>query len=133
MGSEKGLGYMAWGLARALTLLQAGDADKCHLVLLLLVAALEQYRLDGNWTAAWRLTQLTQPPFAEWRARDFAIAQLRQDHPRARLIHPTWVAAVIARLKDEEVLTKRRQTRSEEKPPKGKGRRGKAQTEASEK
>ena len=80
----------------------------------------------------WRLTQLTQPP-AEWRACDFAIGQLRQDHPRARLIPPTWVAAVIARLKDEEVLTKRRQTRRRGEAPQGERTRRQAQTEASEK
>ena len=44
-----------------------------------------------------------------------------------RLVHPTWAAAVIARLKDEEVLTKRRQPRNEDKPPKTGGRGGKAQ------
>ena len=32
MGSERGLGYMAWGLARALTLIRAGEKDKCHLI-----------------------------------------------------------------------------------------------------
>ena len=108
LGSERSLGYMTWAIARCLTLLKAGESDKCHLLLLLLMAAVEQYKLDSNWVAAWRITQLTQPPFAEWKSREFALPQLRQDHAHSRLIHPTWAAAIIARLKDEETLLKRR-------------------------
>ncbi|CAE7360147.1 PROSC [Symbiodinium microadriaticum] len=120
MGSERGLGYMAWGLARALTLIRAGEKDKCHLILLLLVAALEQYRIDGVWTSAWRLTNLTPPPFAEWNSRASSIAEIRTNHAHARIIHSTWAATVVARLKDEEVLMKRRQKPFyEDRPPKG--------------
>ena len=48
MGAERSLGYLTWGIARALTLLRAGHADKAHLILLLLVlvASVEQYRLQ---------------------------------------------------------------------------------------
>ena len=45
--------------------------------------------------------------FTEWRTRDAHLSQLRA-HAHARLVHSTWAAAVIARLKDEEVLMKRR-------------------------
>lgn len=132
MGSERGLGYMAWGLARALTLIRAGEKDKCHLILLLLVAALEQYRIDGVWTSAWRLTNLTPPPFAEWNSRASSIAEIRTNHAHARIIHSTWAATVVARLKDEEVLMKRRQKPFyEDRPPKGgKGGRGQGKPEA---
>ena len=133
LGTERSLGYMTWGIARAITLLRAGESEKSHLVLMLLLAAVEQYRLDGNWGAAWRLTHLGPPPFADWRSRDFALAQLKIDHAHSRLIHPTWAAAVIARLKDEEALTKRRQPGMDReqggRPPRGRGR-GRGTSEA---
>ena len=55
---ERTLGYLTWGIARAATLAKAGESKKCHLLLLLLIAAVEQYKLDSSWTAAWRIAQL---------------------------------------------------------------------------
>ena len=129
IGSERTLGYMVWGVGRALTLLSAGETAKAHLVLLLLLGAVEQFKLDGAWSSAWRLTHLTLPPFSEWRTKgDQQLAQLRQDHAHTRLCHATWIAAVTAKLKDEEVLTKRRfqpqteQPNRPDRPPRGRGR-----------
>ena len=136
IGSEKTLGYMVWGLARALTLMSAGETTKAHLVLLLLLGAVEQFKLDGAWASAWRLTHLTPPPFSDWRTKgDQQLSQLRQDHAHTRLCHATWIAAVTAKLKDEEVLTKRRFQGHPEPPnrpdkPPRKGGRGKGATEA---
>ena len=121
MGHEKALGYAAWAMTRAITMLASGQSSKARLILLLALAAIEQYKLDNNWTAAWRLTMQTQLPFSEWRAKEAVISQLRTGFAHARLIHPTWAAAVIARLRDEEVLTKRRQ-KPDSRPPRGKGR-----------
>ena len=56
IGSEKTLGYMVWGLARALTLMGAGETSKAHLVLLPLLGAVEQFKLDGAWASAWAHT-----------------------------------------------------------------------------
>ncbi|CAE7038127.1 unnamed protein product [Symbiodinium sp. CCMP2592] len=103
MGNERSLGFAAWIMVRALTCMKSGHWEKGRLVLTLGLAAIEQYRLDNNWTAAWRLTQLSQPPFSEWRSREPYMGQLRADHAHSRLVHPTWAAAVVARLKDEEV------------------------------
>ena len=41
IGSEKTLGYMIWGVGRALTMLRAGETSKAHLILMLLVSATE--------------------------------------------------------------------------------------------
>eukprot|EP00439_Symbiodinium_sp_Y106_P086432 s508_g33.t1 len=127
IGSEKTLGYMIWGVGRALTMLRAGETSKAHLILMLLVSATEQYKLDGTWASAWRLTHQTAPPFPEWRTKgDQQLAQLRQDHAHSRLAHATWIAAVAAKLKDEEILTKRRVVGGEpgrpDRPPRGRGR-----------
>ena len=143
MGHEKSLGYATWGIARAVTLLRSGQSEKAHLVLLLLLASIEQYRLDQNWGAAWKLTQLSMPPFAEWRTKDSMMSQLRADAAHTRLAHPTWCAAVIAKLRDEETLTKRRhggagagqgsnQGERPERPPRGRGR-GRSTPESADK
>ena len=143
MGHEKSLGYAAWGIARAVTMLRAGHHEKAHLILLLLLASIEQCRLDQNWGAAWKLTQLSMPPFAEWRTKDAMMSQLRADCAHTRLAHPTWCAAVIAKLRDEETLTKRRhggapgshsnsQGDRPERPPRGRGR-GRGTPESAEK
>ena len=126
MGSEKSLGFATWGITRAVTMMGTGQ-HAAYLVadLLLTLAAIEQYRLDSSWTAAWRLTMQTQPPFADWRAKENMIHQLRADHAHSRLVHPTWAAAVVARLHDEEVLTKRRgkgADRADRRPPRGRGK-----------
>ena len=101
MGSEKGIGYLVWGISRAATCLQAGEPNKAHVVLLLLIAA------DSSWTTAWCLAHQTPPPSADWKARELSLGQLRADHAHSRLVHLTWAASVMARLKNEEVLTKR--------------------------
>ena len=89
IGHERSLGYATWGIARAVTMPKAGHTEKARLVLLLLLAAIEQYRLDQNWNAAWKLTQLTAPPFSEWKTKDSNLSQLRADVAHARLVHPT--------------------------------------------
>lgn len=103
--------------------------DKAQLVLMLTLAAVEQYHLDQNWQSAWRLTHLGLPPFPEWKVRETSVHQLRVDHAHSRLIHATWAAAVTARLKDEEALIKRRGAPKaapprSEKGDKGRGRGG---------
>ncbi|CAE7420973.1 unnamed protein product [Symbiodinium necroappetens] len=136
IGAERTLGYMVWGIGRALTLLRGGETAKAHLVLLLLITATEHFKLDNTWSSAWRITHLTPPPFSDWRTRgEHHLAQLRSDHSHTRLAHATWMAAIAAKLKDEEVLTKKRfQNQGDppnrpDRPPRGRGR-GKGAQEA---
>ena len=89
-------------------MIRADETKNGHLILLLLLASIEQYKLDGAWMAAWRMTQLTAPPFSDWRSKEHSIGQLKADNPHSRLIPATWAATVIAQLKDEETLMKRR-------------------------
>ena len=134
LGSERTLGYVTWGVVRALTMLKAGEVDKAHLILLLLVASIEQYKLDGSWGAAWRLTHLTPPPFAEWKSKEGMIGQLRQDHARSRLVHGTWAAArgQVEGRRGPHSSSRRPEPERPDKPPKGRGR-GKGGQEAPEK
>ena len=55
------------------------------------------------------LAHQAAPPFPDSRTKQGQqLIQLRQDHAHNRLAHATWAAAVAAKLKDGEILTKRR-------------------------
>ncbi|CAL1153005.1 unnamed protein product [Cladocopium goreaui] len=108
IGTDRNLGYMAWLLVKAAGPLKAGKPQHAHLLILLGLASLEQFKLDSNWSAAWRVTNLNLPPFMEWQVRSGTVTQLRNDFAHSRLLHPTWAAAISARMRDEEVLVKRR-------------------------
>eukprot|EP00435_Cladocopium_sp_Y103_P061925 s641_g23.t1 len=125
VGSDRNMGHCLWIMLKAINLLKTKQTDAAHLLLLLGLAAYEQFRLDQNWQAAWRITQLPLPPFQEWRVRESTLSQLRQDHAHSRLIHTTWSAAITARLKDEEILVRRRGQGGQ----KGKGRGKSAEAE----
>ena len=124
VGSSKMLGYLTTVIVKAASMLRAKEVDKAHLILVLALAAIEQAQLDGHWDTAWRLTHLPQPPFSEWKVREAHLPTLKANAAHSRLLHPTWVAATVARLKDEEVLTKRRGKPQAAANPwqKGKGR-----------
>lgn len=47
-----------------------------------------------------------QPPWKEWSTMD--VEGIRREHARARLADAQWLAAIIADLKDEDYLVKRR-------------------------
>jgi hypothetical protein len=108
IGNDRNLGYLVWLIVKTIGLMRNKQFDQAHLLLLLGLASVEQFKLDQNWQSAWRMTNLPLPPFQEWRVRDASLAQLRLDHAHSRLVHSTWAAAISARLKDEEVLVKRR-------------------------
>ena len=48
MGNERSLGFAAWIMVRAVTCMKAGRWENGRLVPALGLAAIEQYRLDGN-------------------------------------------------------------------------------------
>ena len=121
VGSDKSLGYLTWGLVRVASLLRSGHHAKAHLITLLLLSAIEQSRLDQNWNAAWRLTHLPVPPFPEWRIRESNLPTLRADNAHCRLLHPTWMATVVARMKGEEVLVRKRGKLQLDRPEDSKG------------
>ena len=66
----------------------------------------EQSSLDGNWKTSWRLMGLENPPWADWNAMD--SNSVKRDFSKSRLADNQWLAAVIADMKDEDFLMKRR-------------------------
>ena len=108
VGTQKTLGYSTWNLLRIYKFLHAGQVEKAKLQVLLGLAATEQFLLDQNWGSAERLLHIPKPPFQTWRANEGYINSLRGELSHSRLIPPTWAASIIARLRDEEVLVRRR-------------------------
>ena len=113
VGGQRTLGFMVTIMAEAHRASAQGKHDRARCLLLLGMMAAEQQCLDENWMAAWRLTGLAQPPWAHWSKMD--VASIKRDHPRSRMAEATWLGAIIAELKDEDFLIKRRK-------PKGKGK-----------
>ena len=69
--------------------------------------ASEQAMLDNNWTTAWDLmSQPTRPPFTEWGAMD--VEGMKKEQVHSRLADPGWIGAISGKVKDEDVLRKRR-------------------------
>ncbi len=105
--------YLAFGLAEALDLMEAGEWYRAELTIALLLAALEQAAMeDWHWQTAWLLTHLPEPPFhLVNRAPDRASVR-----PFSKLADPAWVACAMQLTSDAARLQEARKRR-----PYGKG------------
>ncbi|CAE8630790.1 unnamed protein product [Polarella glacialis] len=108
VGKQKTLGYCVWILLAVHKSLRKKEFDQARLHVDMGFAVIEQFLLDSNWTSAWRMTQLSPPPFAAWSAGEGPLSTLQRELAHSRLVEPTWAAAIIARRRDEEILVKRR-------------------------
>ncbi|CAE8597799.1 unnamed protein product [Polarella glacialis] len=108
VGKQKTLGYCAWILLAVHKSPRKEDFDQACLHVDMGFAVVEQFLLDSTWTSAWRMTQLSPPPFAAWSAGEGQLGTLQRELAHSRLVEPAWAAAISARLRDEEILVKRR-------------------------
>ncbi|CAE8636279.1 unnamed protein product [Polarella glacialis] len=98
MGKQRSLGFMTHLLASIHSAHIKGNPRSARLLVLQGIAAIEMYLLEEDWTAAWRLTHLEQPPWANWSALD--AAAVRREHVRPRITDPVWLSAYLADLKE---------------------------------
>ena len=106
MGSQKMLGWPLVMLARIHGAHVDGKPELARFLTLATLMAIEQYCLDENWETAWRMTGVEPPPFADWSRQD--VAAMRRAFPKSRLAEKTWVAAMVAEIRDDDFLIKRR-------------------------
>ena len=106
MGKQQVLGYMLTVLASISEALADGKTDLAQRRCLSGIGAVEQFDLDGNWDTAWKLFDLEPPPFEHWGRMN--TEPMKKEYPTARLIPRKWIAALIAELRDEDFLRKRR-------------------------
>ena len=65
-GQARGVAYLGFGTATVADCMRAGQWERAEALLLLPLAATEQATLDGGrWGAAWLLTHLPEPPWAQ--------------------------------------------------------------------
>ena len=102
VGTQRSLAY----LSTLLTYIhRTAKQEEYHRVRFLAMAGLAsggQYLLDGNWTNAWSMTSLPEPPWDTW-ANVSASEAKKAVH--FRLLDPRWVASLAARLREEEACS----------------------------
>merc|ERR1712194_528800 len=106
VGTQRALGYLVWVMSHIHAALIRGDVARARLLAVGGVMMAEQSTLDANWKTAWRLMGLESPPWHEWSTMD--INGLKREYSKSRLADNKWIAAVIADLRDEDFLMKRR-------------------------
>ena len=106
VGTQRTLGYMVWLLAHVHSAMFRGDHARARLLVLGGMMMAEQSCLDGNWKTAWKMMGIESPPWQAWTTMD--VASVKRETAKSRLADPAWVATVIADLKDEDFLMKRR-------------------------
>ena len=114
--NNKEMGMAMWIASHAVDAAAQNDFRATKEYLSLLVIAMEQATLDGNWNVASILSLLESPPNQVFQERAQSVAML--DRPFAPLVPPTWAATALAYLKEIEVLTSRKSEMKVNKPVK---------------
>ena len=107
VGKSRTAGYCLQGFAEVHRLLLENKPRQARLHVLRMMSSLEQFLIDESWTVASRLTCMEEPPWGHWATQD--LGAIRRQFVYNRLSEPTWVAALINQLKEEEWLKKKGQ------------------------
>lgn len=102
-----------WSLAHCVDCAAANDFQGTKEHLALLSASLDQACHDGNWSVAWVLNLLDEPPSTMFLDRPPAVSNLGR--PFAGMVPAQWAASSLAYLKEMELLTTKK---AEAKSPK---------------
>jgi len=94
---------IAWLMGSLWNLMEVGAHDEAHALLGLGLAAVEQWGLSGRLDLGYLWTHLPEPPWGVLQRPPQQIS-LR---PYSRLAEPSWVAAMVAYLKDLEAMEDR--------------------------
>ena len=116
--SQREMGLVAWILGHALDAAATGNVRRTKEILALMMVAVEQSVVDrGDWTLAYLLTLLEEPPNQVY--QDRAINLVHHSKPFGPLVPPQWTATVLSYLKDLEVLSsKKGETAAKKAQPK---------------
>ena len=119
IGKSKSVGYCLQGFLEIHKNMIEGKPKLARLNTLRMISAIEQFVLDENWVVAGRLTGNPEPPWGQWAVQD--VPALRREYVYSRFAEPTWVGSLINELKEEDWLSKKRQSLKNPKGP-GKGK-----------
>ena len=114
--NHREMGLIAWILGHGLDSAAAGNMRRTREILALMMVAVEQAVVDrGDWSLAYMLTLLEEPPNQLY--QDRAVNLTHSSKPFGPLVPPQWTAVCLSYLKDLEVLsTKKGET--QKKPAK---------------
>lgn len=108
--NHRELGLVAWILGHAVDAAASGNFKLTKEIIALLLVAVEQAAVDrGDWTLAFMLSLLEEPPMQVF--QDRTMSMVHHTRPFGPLVPPAWTAVCLAYLKDLEVLsTKKTET-----------------------
>ena len=106
VGKQRTFGYLMFITGLTHQALKEQQFDKARFLCMASLAMGEQFCLDENWMAAWKIFGLPTPPWSEWSQED--VAALKREHAHSRLVDSRWAGAAVGAFKDEEVLRRRR-------------------------
>eukprot|EP00438_Fugacium_kawagutii_P020865 Skav209437 [mRNA] locus=scaffold805:194561:196087:- [translate_table: standard] len=102
-----------WSLAHCVDCAAMDDLQGTREHLALLCASLDQACHDGNWSVAWVLNLLDEPPSSMFQEKPPSVSNLGR--PFAGMVPGQWAAASLAYLKEMELLSSKK---TEAKPAK---------------
>ena len=103
---QRTLGFFVTILSEVWSAIHRNEFEAARLHTLKGLAAAEQSCLDSNWATAWDITHLRQPPWSDWESMNATI--IRREHTFSPLVEPAWMSTIISKIKETEVLMKRR-------------------------
>ena len=114
---QRELGLIMWLLGHIVDLMAAQDYEGAKEHLSLMVVAVEQAATDGNWSLAYMLTLVEEPPLSLFQDRLAMVAP--HGRPFSPLVPPQWAAAVLSYVKEMELLqSKKKETTASSSTPK---------------
>ena len=108
--NHRELGLVAWILGHAVDAAANGNFKLTKEIIALLLVSVEQAAVDrGDWTLAFMLSLLEEPPMQVF--QDRTMSMVHHTRPFGPLVPPAWTAVCLSYLKDLEVLsTKKTET-----------------------
>jgi len=114
--NQREMGLIAWMLGHALDASAVGNIRRTKEILALMMVAVEQSVVDrGDWSLAYLLTLLEEPPNQMY--QDRAINLTHSSKPFGPLVPPQWTAVCLSYLKDLEALANKK-SETQKKPAK---------------
>ena len=99
-------GLMMWLVGYAVDAAAQGDLHQVRERLALLMVALEQSVVDGDWTVAFLLSLAEDPPISLFLDKTSTMSPFGK--PFSSLVPPPWASVVLAYVKEMEVLQSRK-------------------------
>ena len=113
---QKDLALTMWILAHAFDSAGRDDFRACKEFLALLAASLDQAALDGNWSIAYLISLLEEPPSQMMSERQSPLSSLGK--PFAGMVPPQWSAVALAYLREMDLLQNKKNETKLPKSPK---------------